>query len=51
MIEAEAELKALMLRGLRGDAAAHRAFLAAVAGNLRAYYRSLPSRKQRRASG
>lgn len=40
MIEAEAELKALMLRGMRGDAAAHRQFLSAVAGNLRAYYRS-----------
>ena len=40
MIEVEAELKALMLRGIGGDAAAHRAFLAAVAGNLRAYYRS-----------
>jgi RNA polymerase sigma-70 factor (ECF subfamily) len=40
VIEAEAELKALMLRGLRGDAAAHRQFLAAVAGNLRAFYRS-----------
>ena len=40
MIEAEAELKALMLAGLAGDGAAHRKFLAAVAGNLRAYYRS-----------
>ena len=40
MIEAEADLKALMLAGLAGDAAAHRRFLAAVAGNLRAYYRS-----------
>jgi len=40
VIEAEAELKALMLRGMRGDGAAHRQFLAAVAGNLRAYYRS-----------
>jgi RNA polymerase sigma-70 factor, ECF subfamily len=40
VIEAEAELKALMLRGLKGDASAHRAFLAGVAGNLRAYYRS-----------
>lgn len=40
MIEAEAELKALMLRGLAGDAGAHRAFLAAVSGNLRAFFRS-----------
>lgn len=40
MIEAEAELKALMLRGLGGDAGAHRAFLTAVSGNLRAFFRS-----------
>lgn len=40
MIEAEAELKVLMLRGLSGDAGAHRAFLTAVSGNLRAFFRS-----------
>jgi RNA polymerase sigma-70 factor, ECF subfamily len=40
VIEAEAELKTLMLRGLEGDAGAHRAFLAAVSGNLRAFFRS-----------
>jgi len=40
VIEAEAELKALMLRGLGGDAGAHRAFLTAVSGNLRAFFRS-----------
>lgn len=40
MIETEAELKALMLRGLSGDAGAHRAFLAAVSANLRAFFRS-----------
>ncbi|MDX2233335.1 MAG: sigma-70 family RNA polymerase sigma factor [Hyphomonadaceae bacterium] len=40
MVEAEAELKRLMLAGLAGDAAAHRALLAAVARSLRAYYRA-----------
>lgn len=40
MVEAEAELKALMLRGLGGDAAAHRKFLAIVARHIRIYYRS-----------
>jgi RNA polymerase sigma-70 factor (ECF subfamily) len=40
VIEAEAELKRLMLAGMAGDAAAHRALLAAVARHLRAYYRA-----------
>jgi len=40
LIEAEADLKALMLRGLAGDAGAHRAFLTAISGNLRAFLRS-----------
>lgn len=40
MVEAESELKALMMRGLAGDDAAHRQFLKAVSGNLRAFYRS-----------
>lgn len=40
MVEAEAELKALMLAGLAGDAGAHRRFLAAVAQRLRAFYRA-----------
>lgn len=35
----EAELRALMTAGLRGDVAAHRALLASLSGNLRAYYR------------
>lgn len=40
MVAAEAELKALFLQGLSGDAAAHRTFLSAISGNLRAFYRS-----------
>lgn len=40
MVEAEAELKRLMLAGLAGDAAAHRTLLAAVARHLRNYYRA-----------
>lgn len=36
----EAELRALMIAGLTGDAAAHRALLSALSGHLRAYYRS-----------
>jgi RNA polymerase sigma-70 factor (ECF subfamily) len=39
VVEAEAELKRLMLAGLAGDAAAHRTLLAAVARHLRTYYR------------
>lgn len=40
MIEAETQLKALLMRGLGGDAGAHRAFLTAVSGNLRAFLRA-----------
>lgn len=40
MIEQEAELKAQMLAGMAGDAAAHRALLATVARHLRAFYRA-----------
>lgn len=40
MVEAEAELKALFLAGLAGDARAHRAFLSHVATRLRAWYRA-----------
>lgn len=36
----EAALRALMIAGLTGDAAAHRALLSALSGHLRAYYRS-----------
>lgn len=36
----EAHLRALLLRGLAGDAAAHRAFLAEAAALLRAYFRN-----------
>lgn len=39
MIEDEAELKALMLAGLAGDAGAHKAFLAAMSGRLRSFFR------------
>jgi RNA polymerase sigma-70 factor (ECF subfamily) len=39
VIEVEAELKALFLRGLGGDAGAHRQFLARTASHLRAWYR------------
>lgn len=35
----EAELRALMIAGLNGDAAAHRALLAALSGHLRGYYK------------
>jgi RNA polymerase sigma-70 factor (ECF subfamily) len=35
----EDQLKALMLRGLRGDAAAYRQLLAALVGDLRSYFR------------
>lgn len=40
MVEAERELKALFMRGLAGDARAHKAFLEKVAGHLRAWCRS-----------
>jgi RNA polymerase sigma-70 factor, ECF subfamily len=36
----ESALRALMIAGLKGDAAAYRAFLSALSGHLRAYYRS-----------
>lgn len=36
----EAQLRALMLKGLAGDAAAHRAFLTEAAGMLRGYFRN-----------
>ncbi|MDF2117894.1 sigma-70 family RNA polymerase sigma factor [Roseiarcaceae bacterium H3SJ34-1] len=36
----ERELRALMIRGLDGDSAAHRALLSALSGHLRAYYRN-----------
>jgi RNA polymerase sigma-70 factor (ECF subfamily) len=36
----EAELQALMVAGLEGDASAHRALLQALSGHLRAYYRN-----------
>jgi RNA polymerase sigma-70 factor, ECF subfamily len=36
----EAQLKALLLQGLAGDEAAHRAFLTEAAGLLRAYFRN-----------
>jgi len=36
--DTETELKALMLRGLGGDAAAHARLLSALAGRLRAYF-------------
>ena len=38
MADTETELKALMLRGLGGDAAAHARLLGALAGRLRAYF-------------
>lgn len=36
----EAELRALLLRGLAGDAAAHRSFLTEAAASLRSYFRN-----------
>jgi RNA polymerase sigma-70 factor, ECF subfamily len=36
----EAALRALMIAGLKGDAAAYRALLSGLSGHLRAYYRS-----------
>jgi RNA polymerase sigma-70 factor (ECF subfamily) len=38
LAETETRLKGLMLRGLAGDGAAHAELLAALAGNLRAYF-------------
>lgn len=43
----ESELRALMIAGLKGDAAAHRALLSALSGHLRAYYRSRLARAGR----
>jgi RNA polymerase sigma-70 factor (ECF subfamily) len=40
MVAEEAKLKALMLAGLKGDEAAHRALLKEVAAALRGYYRA-----------
>jgi RNA polymerase sigma-70 factor (ECF subfamily) len=40
VFEAESQLKALMLAGLAGDAAAHRQLLAEVSRHLRAYFRT-----------
>jgi RNA polymerase sigma-70 factor (ECF subfamily) len=40
MVADEERLKALMLRGLAGDAAAHRVFLQAITPSLRSYLRS-----------
>lgn len=40
MVADEPALKALMMKGLAGDAAAHRAFLQAITGPLRAFLRS-----------
>lgn len=40
MVEGEAELKELILRGLAGDAAAHRAFLTSMGAKLRGFFRS-----------
>lgn len=40
MVEAEPELKALMLRGLAGDAGAHHALLHRVSVHLRAFFRA-----------
>jgi RNA polymerase sigma-70 factor (ECF subfamily) len=45
----EAELRALMLAGLQGDAAAHRSLLSALSGHLRGFYRSRLLRAGRRA--
>ena len=44
----EAELRALMIAGLNGDASAHRALLSALSGHLRAYYRNKLLRSGRR---
>jgi RNA polymerase sigma-70 factor, ECF subfamily len=44
----EAELRALMLAGLQGDASAHRGLLTALSGHLRAFYRSRLVRAGRR---
>jgi len=43
----ETDLRALMVAGLKGDAAAHRALLAALTGHLRSYYKGRLSRASR----
>lgn len=40
MVADEAELRALMLKGLAGDDAAHKAFLTRISGHLRAFFRA-----------
>lgn len=45
----EAELRALMIAGLKGDATAHRLLLGALAGYLRGYYRGKLVRAGRKA--
>jgi RNA polymerase sigma-70 factor (ECF subfamily) len=50
VLAAEAELKELMLAGLRGDSAAHRLLLTRLSGHLRAYYKGRLSRIGRSAS-
>lgn len=50
MASSEAELKALMLASLTGDATAHRALLSRLSGHLRAYYKGRLGRIGRSAS-
>jgi RNA polymerase sigma-70 factor (ECF subfamily) len=50
MIANEAELKALMVASLNGDAAAHRSLLSQLSGRLRAYYKGKLSRLGRGAT-
>lgn len=45
----EAELKTLMLAGMRGDAAAHRAFLESLSGHFRGYFKARLVRAGRKA--
>jgi RNA polymerase sigma-70 factor (ECF subfamily) len=46
-MDKEAELRALMIAGLKGDASAHRTLLKALSGYLRAYYRNKLDRARR----
>jgi RNA polymerase sigma-70 factor (ECF subfamily) len=50
MTASETELKALMIAGLAGDAAAHRALLAGLSARLRAYYKARLARIGRSAT-
>lgn len=50
MSSSEVELKALMIAGLQGDAAAHRLLLTRLSSHLRAYYKGKLSRIGRSAS-